>query len=177
MVRRLLFAFPKRFWWSWKISNKFPGLLSKYTKDKSSSLSGYSARVCFRKLPFFGCGYRGKGDIYWDAPFGIVLFYNRSPVGSIGFFIKGKRIIVNQIQGVRGSSELLRCLRWERLLLRLIIECAGSLGYRTVEVQPSRKNEWIRFDRKESFKLRYDITATREGLRSDPEVGAYVLAL
>ncbi|OGF27600.1 hypothetical protein A2303_02945 [Candidatus Falkowbacteria bacterium RIFOXYB2_FULL_47_14] len=117
------------------------------------------------------------GAIWWDCPYGIRLNFLWQTIACLGFTVKDEKTLrIEQLQGVLGKREYLKGLRWERMLIRLLIKVAPGLGYEKIYVQPGKNNRWVGNDLK-TFKLRYDVSAKREGFKYDPENGDYVLKL
>ncbi len=85
-------------------------------------------------------------EIYWETSFGFVLCAREGsaviPIAAIGFEIRSNRLVVRQVQGVRGRKEHLRPLHWERLLYRVAISFGRILGIETVHVLPARQSDY-----------------------------------
>ena len=102
--------------------------------------------------------------IYCDGEYTIVLtrypFPFRRYLACLGFDISAHGVVsVVQIQGVRGKQEELRLLRWDRMLLEMLITFARDSGFTEVRVQSSRENRWA----KGKNHLRYDVLPKRMG--------------
>lgn len=74
-------------------------------------------------------------------------------------------LVIRQIQGVRGAEKYLRYLRWEKLLLQVIIDWAFGNGFEEIRVQAARLNRWLSSQEgaRARFKMRYDVTPRRMG--------------
>ncbi|MFH0892771.1 MAG: hypothetical protein V1867_08450 [Candidatus Falkowbacteria bacterium] len=117
------------------------------------------------------------GAIWWDCPYGIRLKFLWQTIACLGFTVNDEKTLrVVQLQGVLGKQEYLKGLRWERMLIRLLVGAASELGYEKIYVQPGKDNRWVDKDIK-AYKLRYDVSAKREGFKYDPASGDYVLKL
>jgi len=168
----------RKYRWRRAIKKEFPKLLRKYARD-DSELREYGLKISFTNWRVWnGEGYRRPSpSIYWDCPFGIILYFADNPIACIGFDLACEIVIVDQIQGVRNKENDLRKLRWERFLVRLVTEASRRLGYKEVRISPANKNRWWRIDREQSFKLRYDVTAQREGFKFIKDLNMYALRL
>lgn len=164
----------RRIVWKVAIAALFPALVHRWKKG-SEDVSSYRVRMSCAKIHEHG--YRGPNyNIYWDAPMGIILQCKRS-VAVIGFITKGDCVRIVQIQGVRGEMEQLKPLRWERLLVELVVAVARTCGYRHVEIQCAEKNKYYNEYNAQTFKLRYNVTARRAGFVLEPQGFHYVLLL
>lgn len=168
-------------WWyeiKWKfiIARSFPALIHRWKKGEVN-VSPYKVRTSFAQLYHLSnYGYRGRTrKIYWDAPMGIVLRCNRIPIAAIGFTIEGSCVRIVQIQGVRDKAEQLGPLRWERLLVELVIAGTRKLKYPRVEIQCAEENKYYSKYNAQTFKLRYDVTARRAGFILQPQGFHYLL--
>lgn len=77
-------------------------------------------------------------------------------------------------------SIFLAGIRWEKLLVNLVVDWARSHGAKKVEIIRSQDNSWHRPgdpERTARIHLHYDITAKRCGFRMDEETGRYTLHL
>ncbi len=106
-------------------------------------------------------------NIWNDADLGFVLLYEETPVCSIWFDIlrSDRGIFIWQIQGVLGKKDILAGLRWERMLLRLMIEWGRQQGAREVRViRAERQKYWQNGDekRRNGFYLLYNVSPRRE---------------
>lgn len=125
-------------------------------------------------------GYSGvvTYGIFPDAQFGFILRYEHPtlqgsyPICSIWFdLIPWRRaIFVKQIQGRRGETKTacsaLKTIRWEKLLLKLVIEFGRLHEVRTVYVVTAeRQDYWNKIcpGLSHTFKLRYNVTPRRLG--------------
>ena len=117
----------------------------------------------------------GGCSIYWDAPHGIILYHGIHPIACLAFEIMGS-VIITQLQGVTGRSggDELKGLRWERFLVRVVKEVAVRLRYKQIQINPGRRNPWWNPYRAKNFKIRYDVTAQREGFKLDQGLDMYV---
>ena len=104
--------------------------------------------------------------IYPDAEFGFVLRKCGNPIASIWFDVPDTGVLfVKQIQGKKGLKEDLCAFRWERMLIRLLVEWARGRSFKEVRVVRGLYQEWCRDweDRKKKFFMIYDVSAKREG--------------
>lgn len=143
--------------------------LTNFLKDGESG-RGYSVRSAEEGLGWVQ-------GIYWDAPCGIVLLKRGRPIACIGFSRADSGLFVKQIQGLKGCQDALSHLRWERLLLAVVIEYARSEGCQEVRVQSAEQNHWYSETYAERFRMRYNTTARRSGLQWDEEAKNFVLSL
>jgi len=148
---------------------------------------------CSFRLAFFevDCNvYSPVGNsIYHDAPLNVLLWsMDEGPIAIVGFAFdrdgslqahitdeKDKDIaysqpsyVIRQIQGVRGQDELLRVIRWEKMLVQAVIDIAKSGQVSYVHVVKASKNKWRANLGKsgcERIYLRYDVTAKRMGFK------------
>ena len=155
--------------------------------DIGERLNNYRAFLSFATLPIICSGYRDDRftNIYWDAPRGIVLAYkyfvnDRAEyrgIACIGFNINESTVHIRQIQGARYRHEELAPLRWEKLLVKVVIEIAQRLEFKMVEILPAKKNEWLNLGNASQLKLRYDVTAKRIGFKWNPQKQVYEYSL
>ena len=162
--------------------------LEKYLTDfsKTDDLV-YSEEFLVKQLRRdFGVGWLSNDQDEWsffaDAPYFFALMHGQVMLAGIGFKILGKSIFVVQIQAARSSKKsLLDPFRWERMLLRLLIDWAKENGFSQVLIQPADQNEYFingtDNDRNKRLKMRYDVTARRSGFKLDPNLNAYSLPL
>jgi hypothetical protein len=80
---------------------------------------------------------------------------------------------VAQVQGVKGATDLMRPLRWEKLLYQVMLDWAAANGITQVRVLPAEQNRWFGLHRAERMKMLYDVTAKRMGFRWDPDEHVY----
>lgn len=131
-----------------------------------------------------GLGYEyGLSKIYRDADFGFILCKKKRLwlkfLATIMFDVdpKSNDILVKQIQGVRKRHTDLKCVKWERMLLRLVIDWAASQSFNKIEVIQSKNSSWYLDRRKEAMYLHYDVTAKRLGMKFDNDSQKYVLVI
>lgn len=98
----------------------------------------------------------------------------RRQIACIGFDINTEIncVVVKQIQGVKGEQTALWPLRWEKMLLQIVVDWARGNGFAAVKIEfyETRRRE-------EEMYLRYKITAERLGFKLDADGGASVLIL
>ena len=107
-------------------------------------------------------------------------------IACIGFVISGSVVHIQQIQGARHRQEELRPLRWEKLLVKIVVEIARQLRFKTVEILPAERNDYYipsdrylkmrrstKKDWQKLLKLRYDVTAKRLGFKWNLEKQVY----
>lgn len=118
-------------------------------------------------------------EFFRDARYTFHLRYEHATVAGIGFdIVEDKVIVVTQIQGMKGATESLKLLKWERLLLAIVVAWARDQEYKEVRVQRAEKNIWIGHgNSRSSFKMHYDVTAKRSGFEFDKELGCFRLTL
>ena len=80
----------------------------------------------------------------------------RKGIACIGFILEQGAVIVVQIQGVRGEQEILKALRWEQMLLQVVVDWARENKYQRVSVIPS-------YNLKDN--LRYHVTPKKLGFQ------------
>lgn len=118
---------------------------------------------------------------YHDADYTVVLRYSGSgpttTVAGIGFDVEDGTVFVKQIQGVQGKHEWLRPIKWERMLLALVVEWATIQGYKEVLVQRAKHNVWSTVRDDKRGKMLYDVTAKRSGFKLDAARDVWRLTL
>lgn len=121
----------------------------------------------------------GKGQsirhlcMFYDAPYTFRLCYDSEPIASISFSAEDGAVLVRQIQGVKGSQDKLKPLKWERALLAVVCDWVADNNVPEVMVLPSHKNRWSNISVSESGRMRYDVTAKRSGFVYDKEMDVY----
>lgn len=168
--------------------------------DIGARLNNYSVFLSFPASFMLQRGYRDNRfpNIYWDATYGIVLAYKHlvngreeyREIACVGFEIDRSIIHIKQIQGARYRHEELSPLRWEKLLIKVVIEIAQRLGFITVEILPAERNDYYipsdhelesrhisKKDWQQLLKLRYDVVAKRLGFKWDPQKRVYEYSL
>ncbi len=122
--------------------------------------------------------------IYCDAPYTLVLTYKENceseteEVACIGFDVVDQAtILVKQIQGVYGKSSILQYFRWERMLLKIVVDWAKNAGFKRIRVIKSESSHWFTESRAQSFFMKYDVTARRSGFKFDEKDQTYVRTL
>lgn len=150
------------FWW----------LLPRFQKN------GVSTDILRRySITFMSSGPGTRGAVYWDTPFGLVLTNDFCEVAWIGFQPHEENgLLIAQIQGSLGATSVLQSIRWERLLVTLLIELARKAGgYNAVEILPATSLRWFFGNVKDPglaqlrarLKMRYDVTAQRMKFKWD----------
>ena len=141
-------------------------------------------------------GYGFFPPIWHDADFGFVLTKpNRNwitkrfskktirdtAIACIGFNVDDTLnpsvCTVVQIQGVRGKECDLMSFKWERMLVKLAIDWARGMGVKTMKVVMSVNQRWYYESKKDSFYMKYDVTARRSGFKLNPQEKIYFLEL
>ncbi|MBI4812698.1 hypothetical protein HY798_04695 [Candidatus Falkowbacteria bacterium] len=155
--------------------------------DMGESANNYRAFLSFATPSTRPTGHRDVNfaNVCWDTPCGIVLAHQYlindkkeyRGLACVGFTIEKSIIHIRQIQGARYRQEELLPLRWEKLLVKVVIEIARQLGFKTVEILPAEKNEWRDLISYSQLKLRYDVTAKRMGFKWNPQKRVYEFAL
>ena len=131
--------------------------------------------------------YQNKEALYSDGDYGFVLVYQtgrrgpREVLAMIGFEIDKSNVRIVQLQCCvrgQGSPELLRKLRWEKMLVQVVIDWAKAhRRFDVVGIVPGKQNDWYSKERAPRLYLRYDVTAQRMGFKLDEEAKLYKLAL
>lgn len=85
-------------------------------------------------------------------------------------FPGGSACWVLQIQGVPDKGQYLQRLRWEKMLLAVVIDWSRANGMRFVHVARAAVNRWYKTSRlgeegQKRLHLRYDVTAERMGFQ------------
>lgn len=119
---------------------------------------------------------------FWaDAKYSILLDkFGHGSIALIGFDIDDDIVLVKQIQGRQGYKEHLTPLKWERMLLAVVVQVARQSGLKEVRVQPAHKNKWHTVNERATNgrgKMLYDVTARRSGFKFDKEADCFRLAL
>lgn len=138
------------------------GLRRFVTRHKRTAVSAWRYR--FRFVRRDSRGYI-TSRIYVDGTYTIVLSRWLYPpvfldLACISFdILDGGIVYVRQIQGVRGRQEELQILRWDRMLLDMVVTLARESGYREVRVCASAHISWATGRNR----LRYDVLPKRLG--------------
>ena len=133
----------------------------------------------------YGYGYGRFYRVYSDAQYTLTLTYqggeydeNLNAVASIGFEVGGpSTIIVKQIQGVSGKDSILKHLKWERMLLTILMDWAKNAGFKTVKIIQAKSSHWYSSARHDSLFMKYDVTARRSGFKFNQADETYVRSL
>lgn len=148
--------------------------------------SGYTLSFFIRERYRYFCLPGFNQQLYCDANLNFLLVAPDScVVAQIGFeaekglvFWKIKKLIIKQIQGVRGKEEVLKKLRWEKLLVQAVIDWGKNQGVRRFEIMKAEENHYwwgSNTERKKRLFMHYDVTAKRMGFK--PGGKSYVLDL
>ena len=119
----------------------------------------------------YGYGYPNYGAVYFDTRYNFVLLDDGEPICSIGFnrrIIRRSVIFIKQIQGVRNKQEELSPLRWEKMLLQIVIDYAKQNKFKRIDVIRSVNHQDYFSDNKKRSQrmyMKYDITARRMGFK------------
>ncbi|MBU6491005.1 hypothetical protein KGQ25_02540 [Patescibacteria group bacterium] len=93
-------------------------------------------------------------EIYFETASGFVLCVHGAardiPIAVIGFEKKSKRLVIRQLQGVKGAKEYLCPLHWERLLYRAVILFGRELKLEAVHVLPACQSPYHPFGNPEA---------------------------
>jgi len=131
-----------------------------------------------------------RSEVYCDGQQTFLLLKKKDPndelrkwwkaiIACISFNVyKEKRAVrIVQIQGVRGRRKDLKLLRWERLLVQLVVDWAKAKKLVRVEIQRAQDNRWQKQGAVslEALKLRYNVTAERSGFKYDSKKKVYKL--
>ena len=73
------------------------------------------------------------------------------------------RVSIRKIQGVKGREGGLKPVKWERMLVALVLDWAKAHRFKAVEIQPGEENGWCTLSKQKQFHMRYDVTAKRLG--------------
>lgn len=112
--------------------------------------------------------------IYWDAPCGIVLLHIKDgktrEIACVGFKLNANSVRIVQLQGVREEAEALRGIRWEQMLIQLVVEYAKHFNFKKVCIVSAKQNQYYEgYGNKNNIEhharliMRYDVTARRCG--------------
>lgn len=179
-----------------KVVADFDSLVLHSTKESKSSdlLKGYV-------LDFSASRRRGRRveypEIYWETQYGFVLcvqddLLRNIPIASVGFDVHKKHIVVRQLQGVKGATDCLNPLHWERLLLRTVVLFARGLKMESVHVRSAGDSDYHPSQSPETliglsleecnarvlrFHIRYDITPQRCGFKWNKKTCTHMLSL
>jgi hypothetical protein len=135
-----------------------------------------------------GCGLnRNFSDIWRDAMYTFILseksFFKKllfknlqyNALACIGFDIIEKNLVlVNQIQGTKGNARKLRVIKWERMLLQIVVDWATANSLSSVGVIIAEQNAWYRVQESKQMKMRYNITAKRCGFKFSEEKKCHI---
>lgn len=123
-------------------------------------------------------------NVYSDAPYTLILTHREDgtdedeEIACIGFeLVNHSAILVKQIQGVRGKLSILQHFRWEKMLLKIVMDWAKNAGFKSVRVIQAKSSKWYRNYRAENLFMKYDVTARRSGFRFDEKDQTYVRTL
>lgn len=156
---------------------------SRVAQEEESATSVLSVKL------WSGTGY--LLGLYRDTPYGFILCRGSVAVACVGFHTANDAVIIRQIQGAYGQSETLVGLRWERMLVALVIDWAREVGFSRVKIQRGECNGYYSGGRSSSLpalpaicaeqnrrlKRRYNGTARACGFKSDPTDTAVFLRL
>lgn len=129
-----------------------------------------------------------ESGIYLDSYFNIFLVVSRFqegsdtyfPIALISFDIEedSDTVVIWQIQGVKGAVQFLKPIRWEKMLVKVIVNWAKEHNFRNVEIAdveelrfyPQKYNrdsplEWWEEELAKRMKFRYTVTAKRLGFK------------
>lgn len=124
---------------------------------------------------------------YRDASYTIALYERNEAtkkiptrdeyLACIGFDVVRNRVIVTQIQGSRGKRKTLSLVKWERMLLAILIDWAKKNKFRQIKVIRAKDQNWYQTHRAQQMFMHYDVTARRSGFSFDSESNQYVKTL
>ena len=127
------------------------------------------------------------GSVYYDASYGFVLAVRmfsvfKIPIAVIGFEAdtSDSTITIKQVQGVKDAADFLAGIRWEKLLVSVVVDWARLHGAKKVEIIRAEDGPWHRgadLERAARMHLHYDVTAKRCGFRLDEKTNRYTLHL
>lgn len=141
---------------------------------------GYSVRLRVSDYGFRGT-LHSKQEFYWETPVDIALFYRGTMIAVIGVHFVHGSAIIKQLQGVIGQAKpLLSTFKWERLLVRLVLELLKNLEFKgPIKMFPASKS--FSFGRLEEYSpeycsrlQRYNGTAKRMGFRYEAASDMFV---
>ena len=127
--------------------------------------------------------------IYRDAEYSFLfcrkVYFRSLPLAIISFNpyadpISGAWIVkIRQIQCVGGkrNENPLYWLRWERMLVQIVVDWARKECFDRVEILPAKQSRWTDKAPLERLYVRYDVTAKRCGFRYDKNSETYMLSL
>ena len=129
---------------------------------------------------------------YFDTNYGLILTRTDGghsvDLGCLGFEPNKHNVSIRivQLQGPTYNkddkvAELLKPIKWERLLVSAICQWASLNGFESVEIQPASQNRWYPEldpdDKKNKFHMRYDVTARRLGFKFNSDRKVFVKPL
>ena len=163
-----------------KDGRRYAIALAPYLRDFSATEKKPMALSPFSVMLWHGWGWERTEHVFRDEPFGFLLRYNRTPIAGIGFALKERAVIIGQIQGVQGCARELRMLRWERMLVAIVVDWARAHGFLIIKIRRAEHNGYYfkenprrDLDKREiarnaSLKRRYNGTARACGFHPDP---------
>lgn len=155
------------------------GYLTRFVKKGQIIPTGCSLATAYGTgygLKERSCTYAWK-HLYRDGLYGFVLHIETLPVALITWDLDpsdDRVIVVKQIQGVARKKGELAPLRWEKMLVQIVIDWAQSSGMREVHVITGRSHPWYISSRDAEMHLKYDVTARRMGFVFNEACGRYV---
>lgn len=138
----------------------------------------------------------GSVDVWVEEGYSFILIEVSNPtnnllrletgIACVTFTINGRAVFIKQIQGLSGQQKELKSFKWERLLVRIVVDWAKSFDFQKVKILQAQQNRYFHPEKKEDpewkgwhdrFKIRYNTTAERLGFKFNSEEDAYVLDL
>lgn len=121
-------------------------------------------------------------SIYSDADYTLVLTQKENgkegAVACISFNVVNRStVLIEQIQGVRMRLSILQNFRWEKMLLKIVMDWAKNAGFKRVRVIQAKSSLWYTDYRAQSLFMKYDVTARRSGFKFDKKDQTYVRSL
>lgn len=122
----------------------------------------------------YGTGLKER-KLWHDSRYSFVLRYKRflrgrKTIATISFEdheYSNDALLVKQIQGVENQKRYLQPIKWERMLLNLVINWGRQNGYKSIKVLPSKMSTWNSIRNTDHGKMLYDVTAKRCGFKMD----------
>ncbi|MBI2057637.1 MAG: hypothetical protein HYT63_01480 [Candidatus Yanofskybacteria bacterium] len=173
-----------------------PLFLKKNSKISQNLLNSLNLDLANDKLDELLERYDGGCAFRYDATFYFILWYTykeyKTGICLLGFKIRGDKLFVVQIQGLRIDYDffcnrnnedikktlklIMSSLKWERLLVKIAEDWARKMGFRKIGILQAKHNEYFRKDptvewaiaRNNRLKMRYDVTAERMGYKKKP---------
>lgn len=120
------------------------------------------------------------GHKYFDTRFNFCLTYDNQLIASVGFDAAQGRMHIRQIQGIKGSKDQLKPIKWERALASYAVQWAKEHKIPEVSIVSVDNIRWVKIPGhlgREQGRMHYDVTARRIGFKKRGKDGNYVKQL